>query len=216
MHIPDGILSNPINLAGFALAGIACLTSTHLSRCDQEDRHVPLLGMTAAFVFAAQMLNFPIAGGTSGHFLGAVFCATLLGPWMACLALTLVLGVQCLFFADGGITALGTNITNMAVIGVGVGFLVSRLMQAVLPASRTSALIAVAVGSWSSVMAASAACAIELGWSGKPLGVVLPALLGVHAIIGLGEAILTTSALSLVLSVRPDLVPGIVSRKTAP
>lgn len=215
MHIPDGFIATPINLAGFAVAGIAVCTAVRMGRHGTDDRQTPLLGMTAAFVFAAQMLNFPIAGGTSGHFLGAVFCATLLGPAMACLALALVIGVQCLFFADGGITALGTNITNMAVVGMGAGVLATRLVQAVLPASRNTALLAVAFGSWCSVMAAAAACAWELGWSGKPLGMVLPAMLGVHAIIGLGEALITASALSLVLTARPDLVPALSHRERA-
>lgn len=215
MHLPDGFITTPINLAGFAVAGSACLVAARMGRRDLDERQTPLLGMTAAFVFAAQMINFPIAGGTSGHFLGAVFCASLLGPWLACLAMALVLGVQCLCFADGGITALGTNITNLAVIGVGVGFAMTRLVQALLPASRNATLAAVAVGSWCSVVAASAACAIELGLSGKPLGVVLPALLGVHAVIGLGEAIITTSALSLVLTARPDLVTGLARPKVA-
>jgi cobalt/nickel transport system permease protein len=213
MHIPDGFIALPIHAAGFAVAGAACLLAAQIGKRRLDDQQVPLLGMTSAFVFAAQMLNFPIAGGTSGHFLGAVFCAALLGPWMACLSLALVLIVQCLLFADGGITALGTNITNMAVIGVGVGFGAMRLVQAVLPASRRTGLAAVAIGAWSSVMAASVACAIELAWSGKPLAVVLPAMLGVHAAIGVGEAIITVSALSLVLTARPDLVPGLARRE---
>jgi cobalt/nickel transport system permease protein len=215
MHIPDGFVSSPINLAcaAVALAGLALALSITRRRLDE--RQVPLVGMTAAFVFAAQILNFPVAGGTSGHFLGAVFCALLLGPWAAGLAMSLVLIVQCLLFADGGITALGTNIVNMAVVGLGLGYGVTRLLLLVLPRSPRGGSIAVALGSWCSVMAAAAACSLELAASGKPLGVILPPMLGIHALIGTGEAFITVSALALVTSARPDLMP-VLHRYRAP
>ena len=151
---------------------------------------MPLLGVTAAFVFAAQMLNFPVAGGTSGHFLGAALAAILLGPWLACLVLAVVLVVQAFVFADGGITALGANILNMGVIGallVGGLMLAARRGAAAAAAARCSRVAG--VGAWLAVMAGAAACALELAISGTvPLGTVLPAMLGVHALIGVGEA----------------------------
>jgi cobalt/nickel transport system permease protein len=153
------------------------------------------------------MLNFPVAGGTSGHFLGAALAAILLGPWLACLTLAVVLGVQAFVFADGGITALGANILNMGVIGA---LVVGGLMVAarrVLP-NRRGVLLAVAgAGAWLAVVAGSVACALELAISGTvPLGTVLPAMLGVHVLIGAGEAAITVAAVSAVLSTRPDVV----------
>jgi cobalt/nickel transport system permease protein len=168
---------------------------------------VPLLGVTAAFVFAAQMLNFPVAGGTSGHFLGAALAAILLGPWLAAVVLSVVLVVQSFVFADGGVTALGANVLNMGVIG---GLAVGGLMvaaQRLLPKSRTTTLAVAGVGAWLAVVAGSVACAFELAISGTvPLGTVLPAMLGVHMLIGAGEAVITVAAVSAVLSTRPDVV----------
>jgi cobalt/nickel transport system permease protein len=163
--------------------------------------------MTAAFVFAAQMLNFPVGAGTSGHFLGATFAALLLGPWTACLIMSLVLITQCLFFADGGITALGTNIVNLGVVAVFAGWGVSRLLLALLPRSRATSCAAMGLGAWVSVVAAATACSCELGWSGKPLGVILPTMVGIHAIIGVGEALITVAVVSSILGARPDLLP---------
>jgi len=209
LHIPDGFLSGPINAAGFAIAGLGCAVALRMTRTTLADKQVPLLGMTAAFVFAAQMLNFPVAGGTSGHFLGATFALALLGPWAACLVLGLVLTVQCLLFADGGLTALGSNIVNMGVVGVVAPLAVMTVLRALLPRTRTCGLATVAIASWCSVMAAAAACALELGASGHPLGVVLPAMLGVHAVIGIGEALITAAVVSAVLAARPDLLPSL-------
>jgi cobalt/nickel transport system permease protein len=167
----------------------------------------PLLSVTAAFVFAAQMLNFPIAGGTSGHLLGGVLAAVLLGPWNALLVMTVVLVIQCLAFGDGGVTALGSNIFNMGWIDVVAGYGLFRVIQTLLPKTRGAFMAAVAVASWAGVVAAAMACAAELAISGTiPLGIGLPAMLGVHALIGIGEAIITTAAVSVVLLNRPDLV----------
>lgn len=209
MHIPDGFVIGPVNLACAGVAVAACDAALARTRRTLGARRAPLLGMTAAFVFAAQMLNFPVAAGTSGHFLGAAFAAMLLGPWAACLVLALVLAVQCLLFADGGITALGTNIVNMAMIGVGAGYGATRLLTAILPRTRAAGMAAVAIGAWISVVAAGAACAVELVLSGQPAGMVLPALLGIHALIGIGEALITAAAVTTVLAARPDLLPGL-------
>jgi cobalt/nickel transport system permease protein len=209
MHIPDGFLSNEVALACAVPAVAAVGYGLRRADVDLDDRRVPLLGVTAAFVFAAQMLNFPVAGGTSGHFLGAALAALLLGPWLAGLVLAVVLIAQAFVFADGGLTALGANVFNMGVIG---GVVVGALMvgvRRVLPDTRAALLGVAAGGAWLAVVAGSAACAVELALSGTvPLGTVLPAMLGVHAVIGIGEAVITAAAMSAVLVSRPDLVPA--------
>jgi cobalt/nickel transport system permease protein len=207
MHIPDGFLSNDVAVVCAVPAVAAVGYGLRRANVELDDRRVPLLGVTAAFVFAAQMLNFPVAGGTSGHFLGGALAAILLGPWLACLVLAVVLGAQAFVFADGGITALGANVLNMGVIG---GLAIGGLMLAarrVLPDRRESLLAVAAGGAWLSVMAGAAACAAQLAISGTvPLGTVLPAMLGVHALIGIGEAVITVAAVSAVLTTRPDLL----------
>lgn len=165
------------------------------------------MGVTAAFTFAAQMLNFPIAGGTSGHFLGAVFSSVLLGPWAGLLIMTIVLIVQCLGFADGGLTAIGSNIFNMGVIGALGGYTIFYILFTLLQKSRKGFFFALTVASWLSIVMGASAAAIELALSGtSPLNIALPAMAGIHAIIGVGEAIITAAALSLILKTRPDLV----------
>ncbi len=207
MHIPDGFLSAPVYLAGYAVSGAVCAVAVVRANRRLGEREVPLLGMTAAFVFAAQMLNFPVAGGTSGHFLGSTLAAVLLGPLNACLVMATVLLIQCFGFADGGLTALGANLFNMGIVGAIGGWLLFRALRAILPKSRWGFLTAAAAASWVAVVAASAICAVELAWSGtSPLRVALPAMAGVHALIGIGEAMITTAVLSTVLAVRPDLV----------
>jgi cobalt/nickel transport system permease protein len=207
MHIPDGFVSAPINLATFAVSAAALAVAVKQARRDLDERTTPLLGVTAAFVFAAQMLNFPVAGGTSGHFLGAALAGILLGPFSACLILGLVLIIQCLVFADGGLSALGSNIFNMGVIGGIVSTYLFYAIRRVAPKTKAGFLAATAVASWSSVVLASASCALMLSWSGtSPLPIVLPAMVGVHALIGLGEAAITTSVVSMLIAVRPDLI----------
>jgi cobalt/nickel transport system permease protein len=209
MHIPDGFLSGDV-AAGTAVIAVVAV-GYGLRRADDQldDSRIPLLGVTAAFVFAAQMLNFPVAGGTSGHFLGAALAAVLLGPWLACVVLAVVLGVQAFVFADGGITALGANVTNMGVLGaLVVGGLMSGA-RAVLPRSRGAFLGVAGVGAWLAVMAGALGTSAVLAASGTvPFGTVAPAMLGVHALIGAGEAVITVAALSAVLATRPDLVSG--------
>jgi cobalt/nickel transport system permease protein len=209
MHIPDGFLANDVALACAVPAIAAVGYGLRRADVDLDDRRVPLLGVTAAFVFAAQMLNFPVAGGTSGHFLGAALAAVLLGPWLASLVLAVVLVVQAFVFADGGITALGANVFTMGVVG---GVLVGGLMLAArnaLPNTRGALLGVSAVGAWLAVVAGAAACSVELALSGTvPLGTVLPAMLGVHVLIGVGEAVITVAAVSAVLATRPDLIHG--------
>jgi len=210
MHIPDGFLSPEVALACAVPAVAAVAYGVRRADVELDERRVPLLGVTAAFVFAAQMLNFPVAGGTSGHFLGAALAAILLGPWLACLVLAVVLFAQAFVFADGGITALGANVLNMGVVGALVvgGLIVAA--RSVAGRSRGALLAVAAGGAWLAVMAGAGATAIELAVSGTvPLGTVLPAMLGVHTLIGVGEAVVTVAAVSAVLATRPDLLPGV-------
>ena len=217
MHIPDGFLSNEVAIACAIPAVAAVGYGLRRAEVDLDDRRVPLLGVTAAFVFAAQMLNFPVAGGTSGHFLGAALAAVLLGPWLACLVLAVVLAAQAFVFADGGITALGANVLNMGVIG---GVVVGGLMlfaRRVLPNTRATLLGVTAAGAWLAVIAGAAACAVQLAVSDTvPLATVLPAMLGVHTVIGFGEAVITVAAVSAVLVTRPDLIHGPVPEAPTP
>jgi cobalt/nickel transport system permease protein len=207
LHIPDGFLSAGVaGAAGLvAVAAVAC--GLRVANRELDEARVPLLGVLAAFIFAAQMLNFPIAGGTSGHFLGATLAAVLLGPWLACLVMAVVLAVQAFAFADGGISALGANVLNMGVLGA---LLAGGLVVAaakLLPGTRTAFLGAVGVVAWIAVMAGAGATSLELALSDTvPLGTSLPAMLGVHSLIGIGEAVITAAAVSAVLASRPDLV----------
>ncbi len=208
MHIPDGFLDVKTWAAlDVASAGILGLSSYKAARKLQE-KAVPLMGVTAAFIFAAQMLNFPVAGGTSGHFLGGVLAAVLLGPWAGFIVMAAVLIIQALVFQDGGILALGANAFNMGLVAAMGGYLVyfatTRLIK-----GRGGILAGSFIAAWLSVVAASLACAVELAVSGTaPLSVTLPVMVSVHAVIGLGEGIITALAVGLVLAARPDLVPS--------
>lgn len=207
MHIPDGFTAGPINTAAYVVSG--GLTAVSLRHAGRElgEKQAPFLGVTAAFIFAAQMLNFPVAGGTSGHFLGAMLAAILLGPLNAFLVMAVVLGIQCLAFADGGLTALGVNIFNMGAVGGILCYGIFAGMRAALPKTRGAFLAATGAAAWISVVLASTACAIELALSGVvPLTAALPAMAGVHALIGVGEALITVAVVAMTLQVRPDLV----------
>jgi cobalt/nickel transport system permease protein len=207
MHIPDGFLSHGINAAAFVVSAGLCAYGVRKVNRTFGEKEVPLMGVTAAFTFAAQMINFPIAGGTSGHFLGAVFSSVLLGPWAGLLIMTIVIVVQCLGFADGGLTAIGSNIFNMGVVGALGGYTIFYIIFNLFRKSRQGFFLAVATASWLSIVTGASAAAIELALSGtSPLRIALPAMAGIHAIIGVGEAIITTAALSLILKTRPDLV----------
>ena len=211
MHIPDGFVAGEVNLAGAvaALGAVGVSTWRASREAEQEPHTMPLLATTGAFVFAAQMLNFPIGGGTSGHFMGAAAVAALLGPWRACLVMTLVLVIQGLVFADGGLTALGTNIVNMGVVAGFAAYVIMRALRALLPTGRVGYLVAVSLASWVSVVLAAAACAVELAVTGtSPLLLVLPAMVGSHAVIGIGEALITSTLLSAVIVARPDVIPS--------
>lgn len=207
MHIPDGFIDTT-TAVGTGAVSLGMLTYA-VRRADRElgERTVPLLGVTGAFIFAAQMLNFPVAGGTSGHLMGAMLAAVLLGPWAAVLVMSVVLVVQALAMADGGVTALGANVLNMAVVGSLTGYGVFRLVNMVAPRSRSGFMMAVAAGSWFSVVAGAGLAALELSFSGTvPIRFALPAMASVHMIIGIGEALITTTVVGAVLASRPDLI----------
>ncbi len=207
LHIPDGFLSAGVAAVAAVLAALAVGIALRVSDRELDESRIPMLGVLAAFIFAAQMLNFPVAGGTSGHFLGATLAAALLGPWLACLVLTVVVGVQAFAFADGGITALGANVLNMGVLGALLAGLVLGAIVRTLAPGRGAFLASVGGVAWLAVMLGAAATSIELAISETvPLATVLPAMLGVHALIGLGEAAITVAAVAAVLGLRPDLV----------
>lgn len=206
MHIPDGFLSTNAWLTtwAFSLGGIGY--SIKKTAGALKDRMVPLMGVMAAFIFATQMINFPVMGGTSGHLLGGVLAAVLLGPYAGALILACVLIFQCLIFQDGGLTALGANVLNMALAGTMGGYGAYALIRKMMKNDK-GVLAGAAVAAWFSVVIASALCAVELAISGTaPLGIVLPAMAGVHALIGIGEAIITVSIIAVILKTRPDLI----------
>ena len=206
MHIPDGFLSLPVwAAAGAVSAGAVALSASRVGR-TLEDKQVPLMGVAAAFIFAAQMVNFPIASGTSGHLGGGVLAMLLLGPWASTLVMAAILIVQALLFQDGGITALGANVLNMGVLACLLGFLVFRSFRRLL-AGTQGALISAFITAWLMVVLGASLAAVEIALSGTiPLRLVLPAMAGVHALIGTGEGLITTAALAFLLRVRRDLV----------
>jgi len=206
MHIPDGFLDTKTWVSlGAISAGFIALSVARTNR-KMGEKHIPLMGVMAAFIFAAQMLNFPVAGGTSGHFMGSVLAAILLGPFAGILIMATVLIVQCLVFADGGLTALGANIFNMAVVGSLVGYLVYFILHLIIR-GKAGRLLAAFMAGWISIVLASSACAVELAVSGtSPINVVLPAMGGVHALIGIGEGLITVVVISFILTTRPDLL----------
>lgn len=211
MHVPDGFLDAPTSAATGAVAVVCVGTALAGARKELDDRTAPMAGLVAAFIFATQMLNFPVASGTSGHLLGGALAAVLVGPWTAVLCMSVVLLVQGLLFADGGITALGTNILVMGVVTVVVGWLVFRLVQAVLPRRLSMVPVAAGVGALVSVPVSSLAFVglYALGGTAEiPLDNLAAAMVSVHTLIGIGEAAITFLAVTSIIAVRPDLVYG--------
>ena len=206
MHIPDGFLDAKTVAATAALAAAGGSMAVYRARRTVPPAKVPLLGLSAAFLFAAQMVNFPVAGGTSGHLIGSVLAAIMLGPSGAVIALSAVLTVQALLFGDGGLLALGANILNMAVLAPLVGFALYRLVSRMIGGPR-GRLTAAGFAAWCSIVVAAAVCAGELAWSGAvPWSVGLAAMTGIHALIGVGEAVVTMLVIAAVGRIRPDLV----------
>jgi cobalt/nickel transport system permease protein len=210
MHVPDGILDAPTSLGTAAVAVVGVGLALRGARRELDDRTAPLAGLVALFVFATQMVNFPIAAGTSGHLLGGALAAVLVGPWTATLCITVVLIVQATLMADGGLTALGTNVTLMGLVGVWVGWLVFVSVRALLPTRPASVVPAAAVAALVSVPAAAFAFSLlfAVGGADVPFRTVATAMVGVHSVIGLGEAAITALVVSSIVAVRPDLVHG--------
>lgn len=208
MHIPDGFLSPNTWVPAWIVSAGGIGWCVKKASQVLKDRMVPLMGVVSAFIFAAQMLNFPVIGGTSGHLLGGVLAAVLVGPFAGAIVISVVLIVQCLIFQDGGLTALGANIFNMAFVGAMGGYVIYGALRRIIGGGKERAvMIATAVASWFSVALASTACAVELAISGtSPLAIALPAMVGIHALIGIGEAVITCMVIGFILKTRPDLI----------
>jgi len=219
MHIPDGFLSVAVSIIFWIVSvGVVGIALRQTNRTLGE-RQVPLMGVLAAAIFAGQMLNFAVSGGTSGHLLGAALATILLGPWPAVLVMTTVVAVQALLFQDGGLLALGANMFNMAVVGVFVAYAVYTLLRRLLGGGRGMLLVSGFLAAWASIFIASLSCALQLALSGtSPANVTVPAMGMIHALIGIGEGLITVGALALIVSARPDLLSlgktGPASEKT--
>ncbi len=206
LHAPDGFFSLPVAIAGYVLAAVFIGIAIRQTNKSLNERIVPMMGVMAAFIFAAQMLNFPVAGGTSGHLVGGALAAIVLGPWAAILVMTAVVGLQALLFQDGGLVVLGINLVNMSIVSVLSGYgayWVSRK----LGTTFKHLLIGGFIAAWLSVVASAITTALFLGASGTtPLALALPAMIGVHMLIGIGEALITVFALSFIRAARPALL----------
>ncbi|MFF4362455.1 energy-coupling factor ABC transporter permease [Streptomyces sp. NPDC001604] len=211
MHVPDGFINAPVSAATGVVAAGAVAVSLRGARRELDERTAPLAGLVAAFIFAVQMLNFPVAAGTSGHLLGGALAAILVGPFTGVLCVSVVLLMQGILFADGGLTALGVNITDMAIVTTVVGYAVFRGLVKLLPRRRRSVTVASFVAALLSVPAAAVAFTLIYAVGGTTdvsLGKVATAMVGVHVLIGVGEAAITGLTVGAVIAVRPDLVYG--------
>lgn len=207
MHIPDGFLTPLVSGVGWLLAGSAVAAAIRQTRRQLGERQIPLMGVLAAFIFAAQAINFPVAAGTSGHLLGGALAAIVVGPWAATLIMTAVIAVQGLLFQDGGLLVMGWNIINMGVLTALTGHVCYRLSRRLIGASPGGAVAATFAAAWISVEVGAVATSVELAVSGSsPLGVALPAMAGVHALIGLGEGIISSGAVGFLQASRPEIL----------
>jgi len=211
MHIPDGFINIPTSAAFGTLALAGTAIALKKAKTEVDDRTAPMAGLTAVFIFAVQMLNFPVAAGTSGHLLGGALAMVLVGPYAASLAITVVLGVQALLFADGGLTALGLNVFNLSVIAVLVSFLVFKLMVKLLPKTKSAIPLAAGIAAFVSVPVSASAFTLQYAIGGNgtaPVETVFIAMLTTHLLIGIGEAVITMLTVSAILASRSDLVYG--------
>lgn len=210
MHIPDGFLSVPISAGFWVIALLIIMVA--LDRVNRElgEREVPVMGVLAAAIFAGQMLNFTIAGGTSGHLMGAALATILLGPWASILVLTAVVSVQALIFQDGGLVVLGANIFNMGIVGSFVSYFIYRIFHRLAKGEKWGIFAGGFLAAWSSIVIASLTVALQLAISGtSPAGIAIPTMSGIHMIIGIGEGLITVGALSFIFAARRDLLkPG--------
>jgi cobalt/nickel transport system permease protein len=212
MHISNGVLAGPAAVAAAVVAAIGLTLCVQRGRRDLDDRLAPMAGLVAAFIFAVQMLNFPVLPGVSGHLLGGTLAALLVGPWVGALCVSIVLVVQALLFADGGITALGANITNMALVNTAAGYLVIVLLLRLLPRTPAGLAVTAVVASVVAVVAAAMSFVLEYALGGATaltgtgLGSVAAVMAGTHVLIGLGEGAITAVTVVTVAKTRPDLV----------
>lgn len=206
MHIPDGFLSTIIAILFWVISVFMVALALRKTSRMLGDREVPLMGVLAAVIFAGQMLNFTVTGGTSGHLLGAAIATILLGPWPAVLVMTSVVSVQALLFQDGGILVMGANIFNMAIVGVFVAYAVYTLVHRIIGDKPWGIFISGFAAAWSSIFIASLSCALQLAISGtSPANIAIPAMGGIHALIGIGEGLITLGALTFLYAARRDL-----------
>jgi cobalt/nickel transport system permease protein len=209
MHMSDGLVNLPTAAVFGLIAVVGLGIAVRRARTDLDDRTAPMAGLVTAFVFAVQMINFPILPGASGHLLGGALVAILVGPWVGSLCIAIVLAVQALLFADGGLTALGTNITNMALIGVFTGYAVARALRGLARRGRRGLLATAFVAAFLGTVVAALGFVLEYAVGGAGTtspGTVFLLMVGLHALIGIGEGIITAATVGAVAAVRPDLV----------
>ena len=206
LHAPDGFFSLPVAVAGYVAAAVFIGIAIRQTNKNLNERIVPMMGVMAAFIFAAQMLNFPVAGGTSGHLIGGALAAIILGPWAAILVMTAVVGLQALLFQDGGLVVLGINLLNMSIMSVLAGYGAYWVFRR-FGTNFKHLMIGGFVAAWLSVVVSAASTALLLALSGTtPLVIALPAMIGVHMLIGMGEGLITVFALSFIRTARPALL----------
>src|SRR3990170_737409 len=207
LHIPDGFLSPAVAGLGWALAAVLLVFAVRRTGRQLGDRTVPMMGVLAAFIFAAQAINFPVAAGTSGHLIGAALAGIVLGPWASLVVMTVVVGTQALLFQDGGLIALGWNIVNMGALAACGGYAAYQVVVRLGANTRASRLGGAFVAAWVSVEAGAIATAFELAASGTTdINLALPAMASVHALIGIGEGVLTLGALTILMASRPEVL----------
>ncbi|MFC4949952.1 energy-coupling factor ABC transporter permease [Pseudonocardia sp. GCM10023141] len=209
MHMSDGLVNIPTAAIFGAIAVIGLAVAISRARADLDDRTAPMAGLVTAFVFAVQMINFPILPGASGHLLGGALVAILVGPWVGSLCIAIVLVVQALLFADGGLTTLGANITNMALISVFAGYGVALALRGLARRSRGGLAVTAFVSALLGTVCASLGFVVEYlvgGAAGASLGTVFTLMVGLHALIGIGEGLITAATVGAVAAIRPDLV----------
>jgi cobalt/nickel transport system permease protein len=206
MHIPDGFLSTPVALLLWVVAIVTVAYALLRVNRDLDDRKVPLMGVMAAVIFAGQMLNFSVAGGTSGHLMGAALASIVLGPWPGLVVMTCVVGTQALMFQDGGLLALGANIVNMGLVGVAVSYAAYLTVRKLVGERNRSLFVAGFVAAWLSTVVAALAAALQLAVSGtSPANIAVPTMGGIHMLIGIGEGLITAGGLALLYAARRDL-----------
>jgi cobalt/nickel transport system permease protein len=219
MHIANGIVNGPISAMFAIIAAITLGFCLLRARQDLDERLAPVAGLVAAFIFAVQMLNFPVLPGISGHLLGGALAAMLVGPWVGALCVATVLVVQCLLFADGGLTALGLNITNMALVGTAAAYLLILLLMRVLPKTPAGVAATAFLASVVSVVVASQGFVLEYTLGGTTelsLGAISATMAGSHLLIGIGEGLIAATTVATVARVRPDIVYAMRAFRAAP